>query len=238
MPGRPATGGAARGPPVKRAGRRPARRRRPPARARAPEPTTAVAGSCGPRRRAGADARIARWPATRRRGATTACTTGAQRPCSRSTRSRSTPTSCAFLIVRGLLAGWGCRCREILDADGARGVVLQEDLGDLTLQDVARRRERRRSGASSTARRSTSSCACSARRRRAASARPASRSPSTSRSSPGSCTSSRSTSWRAPRRATSRSRTARRSRRASTGWPPRSRPGRACSATATSTAAT
>jgi aminoglycoside/choline kinase family phosphotransferase len=43
-----------------------------------------------------------------------------------------------FAIVRGLLAGWGLPAPEILDHDGGRGILLLEDLGDLTLQELLR----------------------------------------------------------------------------------------------------
>lgn len=39
-----------------------------------------------------------------------------------------------FLVVRNLMAGWGVPVPDVLAVDGARAVVLQEDLGDLTLQ--------------------------------------------------------------------------------------------------------
>jgi len=39
-----------------------------------------------------------------------------------------------FLVMHGLLAGWGVPVPRILEADGARGVVWLEDLGDETLQ--------------------------------------------------------------------------------------------------------
>jgi N-acetylmuramate 1-kinase len=40
-----------------------------------------------------------------------------------------------FVDVRQLLAGWGIPVPEILAIDGPRGVLLLEDLGDLTLQE-------------------------------------------------------------------------------------------------------
>jgi aminoglycoside/choline kinase family phosphotransferase len=40
-----------------------------------------------------------------------------------------------FVVVRHLLAGWGIPVPEIVDVDGPRGVLLLEDLGDLTLQE-------------------------------------------------------------------------------------------------------
>jgi len=52
----------------------------------------------------------------------------------------------SFLAMRELLDAYGLAVPGIVDVDGARGVVLQEDLGDRTLQEVlkavsARRRE-------------------------------------------------------------------------------------------------
>jgi hypothetical protein len=44
------------------------------------------------------------------------------------------PDEMPFLAVHSLLAGWGLSVPDILDHDGARGIVLLEDLGDLTLQ--------------------------------------------------------------------------------------------------------
>lgn len=43
-----------------------------------------------------------------------------------------------FAVVRSLLAGWGLPVPEILDHDGGRGILLLEDLGDLTLQEILR----------------------------------------------------------------------------------------------------
>ena len=40
-----------------------------------------------------------------------------------------------FLVIRTLMAGWGLPVPKIVDADGSRGILLQEDLGDLTLQE-------------------------------------------------------------------------------------------------------
>jgi N-acetylmuramate 1-kinase len=40
-----------------------------------------------------------------------------------------------FVVVRQLLAGWSIPVPEILAVDGERGVLLLEDLGDLTLQE-------------------------------------------------------------------------------------------------------
>jgi aminoglycoside/choline kinase family phosphotransferase len=42
--------------------------------------------------------------------------------------------SSPFVAIRRLLANWGLPVPEILDHDGARGVLLLEDLGDVTLQ--------------------------------------------------------------------------------------------------------
>ncbi len=44
----------------------------------------------------------------------------------------------SFLGVRDLLDGYGLGVPGIIDVDGARGVVLQEDLGDQTLQEALR----------------------------------------------------------------------------------------------------
>jgi aminoglycoside/choline kinase family phosphotransferase len=41
-----------------------------------------------------------------------------------------------FLGMRELLDGYGLAVPAVVDVDGARGVVLQEDLGDRTLQEV------------------------------------------------------------------------------------------------------
>ncbi len=43
-----------------------------------------------------------------------------------------------FVVVRGLLAEWGLPVPAILDHDGARGILLLEDLGDVTLQEALR----------------------------------------------------------------------------------------------------
>jgi len=43
-----------------------------------------------------------------------------------------------FVVVRVLMAGLGLNVPEILDQDGALGIVLQEDLGDITLQEALR----------------------------------------------------------------------------------------------------
>jgi len=49
---------------------------------------------------------------------------------------RFAPTELTFLGMHALLEEYGLPVPEILDVDGARGVVLQEDLGDRTLQEV------------------------------------------------------------------------------------------------------
>jgi hypothetical protein len=46
------------------------------------------------------------------------------------------PDEMPFLSVRTLMAGWGLPVPDVLDCDGSRGIVLLEDLGDLTLQEV------------------------------------------------------------------------------------------------------
>ena len=43
-----------------------------------------------------------------------------------------------FVIMRHLMAGWGIPVPAILDQDGPRGILLLEDLGDLTLQEALR----------------------------------------------------------------------------------------------------
>jgi len=40
-----------------------------------------------------------------------------------------------FLVVRNLIAGWGLPVPEIRDEEGSLGILLLEDLGDLTLQE-------------------------------------------------------------------------------------------------------
>ena len=42
----------------------------------------------------------------------------------------------SFLGIRDLFDGYGLAVPEVVDVDGPRGVVLQEDLGDRTLQEV------------------------------------------------------------------------------------------------------
>jgi aminoglycoside/choline kinase family phosphotransferase len=46
------------------------------------------------------------------------------------------PKELSFVVVRDLMAEWGLAVPRILDHDGARGILLLEDLGDLTLQDA------------------------------------------------------------------------------------------------------
>jgi aminoglycoside/choline kinase family phosphotransferase len=48
------------------------------------------------------------------------------------------PDALSFLIVRNLMAGWGLPVPEVLDVEGPLGVVILEDLGDLTLQEALR----------------------------------------------------------------------------------------------------
>jgi aminoglycoside/choline kinase family phosphotransferase len=46
------------------------------------------------------------------------------------------PEELPYLTVRGLFESYGLPVPATLDVDGSRGVVLQQDLGDLTLQEV------------------------------------------------------------------------------------------------------
>jgi len=46
------------------------------------------------------------------------------------------PDELSFLAVHALLEGWGLPVPAVLDVDGPRGIVAQEDLGDHTLQEV------------------------------------------------------------------------------------------------------
>jgi hypothetical protein len=48
------------------------------------------------------------------------------------------PDTLPFLMVRKLMAGWGLPVPRVLDVEGPLGVVVQEDLGDLTLQEALR----------------------------------------------------------------------------------------------------
>ncbi len=107
------------------------------------------------------------------------------------------PGTSTFLIVGTLLAGYGLPLPRVVDVDGSRGIVLQEDLGDCTLQQ-ALRRLRRGSHERAVPRGDRARWrGCSARRHAVRRPRSASGSPSTSRSCPGSCTTSRSTFSRA-----------------------------------------
>ncbi len=46
------------------------------------------------------------------------------------------PEQLPFLVIRNLMAGWGLPVPEVRAIDGARGILLQEDLGDLSLQEA------------------------------------------------------------------------------------------------------
>jgi N-acetylmuramate 1-kinase len=48
------------------------------------------------------------------------------------------PEQLPFIVMRHLMAGWGIPVPAILDQDGPRGIVVLEDLGDLTLQEALR----------------------------------------------------------------------------------------------------
>ncbi|HEY7409747.1 MAG TPA: phosphotransferase [Vicinamibacteria bacterium] len=48
------------------------------------------------------------------------------------------PRDMSFVVVRNLMAGWGLPVPEIEHLDGPLGVVLLEDLGDLSLQEALR----------------------------------------------------------------------------------------------------
>jgi aminoglycoside/choline kinase family phosphotransferase len=48
------------------------------------------------------------------------------------------PETSTFLIVGSLLEDYGVPVPRVVDVDGSRGVVLQEDLGDSTLQEALR----------------------------------------------------------------------------------------------------
>ena len=41
-----------------------------------------------------------------------------------------------FVVIRNLMAGWGLPVPEIRDSEGSLGILLLEDLGDLTLQEA------------------------------------------------------------------------------------------------------
>jgi N-acetylmuramate 1-kinase len=46
------------------------------------------------------------------------------------------PDQLPFIVIRKLMAGWGLPVPEIRAVDGGRGILLQEDLGDLSLQEA------------------------------------------------------------------------------------------------------
>jgi aminoglycoside/choline kinase family phosphotransferase len=48
------------------------------------------------------------------------------------------PAELTFGVVRGLLSGYGLPVPEVLDVDGARSILVQEDLGDMMLQEILR----------------------------------------------------------------------------------------------------
>jgi N-acetylmuramate 1-kinase len=48
------------------------------------------------------------------------------------------PATSTFLVVGSLLEAYGLPLPRVVDVDGARGIVLQEDLGDCTLQEALR----------------------------------------------------------------------------------------------------
>ena len=48
------------------------------------------------------------------------------------------PDRLSFLVVRNLMAGWGLPVPEVLDIEGPLGIVILEDLGNLTLQEALR----------------------------------------------------------------------------------------------------
>ena len=48
------------------------------------------------------------------------------------------PEALTYLTVHGLLEGYGIPVPATVDVDGRRGIVVQEDLGDCTLQEVLR----------------------------------------------------------------------------------------------------
>ena len=89
-------------------------------------------GRSGPETRCG-------WrpsPATRRRGATTAWWTAGRSYVLALYPEPFVAEELRFLAVHGLLEGYGLPVPAIVDVDGRRGIVLQEDLGDRTLQVV------------------------------------------------------------------------------------------------------
>jgi aminoglycoside/choline kinase family phosphotransferase len=48
------------------------------------------------------------------------------------------PEDLPFVVMRQLIAGWGLPVPAILEQDGPRGILLLEDLGDVTLQEALR----------------------------------------------------------------------------------------------------
>ena len=48
------------------------------------------------------------------------------------------PESLSFLAIHALLQGYALPVPQIVEVDGPRGIVLQQDLGDCTLQEVLR----------------------------------------------------------------------------------------------------
>ena len=48
------------------------------------------------------------------------------------------PEQLPFVVMRNLMASWGIPVPKILDQDGPRGILVLEDLGDLTLQEALR----------------------------------------------------------------------------------------------------
>lgn len=48
------------------------------------------------------------------------------------------PGALSFLTIRAMLAEYGLPVPAVVDVDGPRGIVLQEDLGDCTLQEALR----------------------------------------------------------------------------------------------------
>lgn len=100
---------------------------------------------------AGIDARLSEFVAERLGGATVSALSGdaSTRRYYRVTRGGGTWVlalhsepfeleALTFAVVRQLLAGFGLPVPAIVDADGGRGILLLEDLGDLTLQQALR----------------------------------------------------------------------------------------------------
>jgi hypothetical protein len=48
------------------------------------------------------------------------------------------PETQPFIVMRNLMGSWGIPVPRILDQDGGRGILVLEDLGDLTLQEALR----------------------------------------------------------------------------------------------------